>query len=67
MLRGARGSDWRFRADRPDRLAASADHRYQKTWMSPHAFAPNPSKPMESEMLPIDQVFRTAQLQCSNY
>jgi len=31
-------------------------------WLSPHAFAPNPSNPMESEMLPIDQVFRPAQV-----
>src|SRR5262245_13120613 len=30
------------------------------------AFAPNPSNPMESEMLPIDQVFRTVQLQCAD-
>jgi hypothetical protein len=33
----------------------------EKPWLSPHAFAPNPSIPMESEMLPIDQVFRTVQ------
>jgi hypothetical protein len=26
-------------------------------------FAPNPSNPMESEMLPLYQVFRTVQLQ----
>jgi hypothetical protein len=38
MLRGAPGSDWAFRADRPDRLAASADHRYQKNWLSPYVF-----------------------------
>ena len=31
----------------------------EKPWLPPHAFAPNPSNPMESEMLPIDQVFRT--------
>jgi hypothetical protein len=29
---------------------------------APHAFAPNPSNSMESEMPPIDQVFRTVQL-----
>src|SRR3974390_3249073 len=34
----------------------------EKAWLPPHAFAPNPSNPMESEMLPIDQVFRTVQL-----
>ena len=33
----------------------------EKPWLSPHAFAPNPSNLMESEMLPIDQVFRTVQ------
>jgi hypothetical protein len=32
----------------------------EKAWLPPHAFAPNPSNPMESEMPPIDQVFRTA-------
>ena len=26
----------------------------EKPWLPPHAFAPNPSNPMESEMLPID-------------
>jgi hypothetical protein len=26
----------------------------EKPWLSPHAFAPNPSNPMESEKLPID-------------
>jgi hypothetical protein len=34
----------------------------EKPRLSPHAFAPNPSNLMESEMLPIDQVFRTVQL-----
>jgi hypothetical protein len=34
----------------------------EKPWLSPHAFAPNPSNLMESEMLPIDQVFRTVQI-----
>ena len=34
----------------------------EKPWLPPHAFAPNPSNPMESEMLPIDQVFRTVHL-----
>ena len=34
----------------------------EKAWLPPHAFAPNPSNPMESEMLPIDQVFRTVQV-----
>jgi hypothetical protein len=43
-----------FQVDRPDRLAASADHDIEKPWLPPHVFAPNPSNPMESEMLPID-------------
>jgi hypothetical protein len=34
----------------------------EKPWLSPHAFAPNPSNLMESEMLAIDQVFRTVQM-----
>ena len=34
----------------------------EKLWLPPHAFAPNPSNLMESEMLAIDQVFRTVQL-----
>jgi hypothetical protein len=42
--------------------AASADNRYRKTLAAPHAFAPNPSDPRESEMHPIYQVFRTVQL-----
>jgi hypothetical protein len=40
-----------FQVDRADRLAALADHQYQKPWLPPHAFAPNPSNPMESEMV----------------
>jgi hypothetical protein len=47
--------------DRPDCLAASADHRYPTTLAAPAAFAPNPSNPMDSEVLPIDQVFRTVE------
>jgi hypothetical protein len=35
----------------------------EKPWLSPHAFAPNPSNLMESEMLAIDQIFRTVQLE----
>jgi hypothetical protein len=35
----------------------------EKAWLPPHAFAPNPSNPMESEMPPIDQVFRTVQVE----
>jgi hypothetical protein len=31
----------------------------EKPWLPPHAFALNTSNPMESEMLPIYQVFRT--------
>jgi hypothetical protein len=34
----------------------------EKPWLPPHAFPPNPSNLMESEMLAIDQVFRTVQL-----
>src|SRR5262249_19171618 len=37
----------------------------EKSWLPPHAFAPNPSNPTESEMLPIDQVFRTVQLRAN--
>src|SRR5215470_15551705 len=51
-----------LQVDRPDRSAASTDHRYRKTLAVPACFfAPNPSNPMESEMLPINQVFRTVQ------
>jgi hypothetical protein len=35
----------------------------EKPWLRQHAFAPIPSNPMESEMLPIYQVFRTIQLE----
>jgi hypothetical protein len=34
----------------------------EKPWLPPHAFAPNPSNPMESEMLPTYQVFSTVQI-----
>src|SRR5262249_18116986 len=45
-----------LQVDRPDRSAASADHRYRKTLAVPACFfAPNPSNPMESEKLPICQ------------
>ena len=38
------------------------DEAIDKLGVLPHAFAPNPSNPMESEMLPIGQVFRTVKL-----
>jgi hypothetical protein len=43
------------------RSAASADHRYRKTLAAPAFFCSESINPMESEMLPIDQVFRTVQ------
>ena len=39
-----------FRVDRPNRLAASADHRYRKTLAAPACFCSESIQPMESQM-----------------
>jgi hypothetical protein len=46
--------------DRLDCSTASADHQNRK--VVPATPAPNPSKPMDAEMPPIDQVFRSVHL-----
>ena len=55
-------SDVRRRLNLPARDEGIDLIDVEKPWLPPHAFAPNPCNPMESEMLPIDQVFRTVQL-----